>query len=99
MQKLEESASWFSNVSDTTASEVEPVKDEEAPPRQITASQRLKLAEALSESATWLGYDVSDSEDEDASEEVAPDTKNAGEQGPEVFRAWEKQGMARSHSC
>jgi len=108
MRRLNESASWLSDVSDGAASAASAKRsgdeeaqeggdgdEEEAPrPQPVTEATRRYLAEALNESATWLDCDVSESEPE------APDPPESPgpPPGPAVLRVGHRQGVERSFS-
>merc|ERR1712071_492036 len=68
MRRLNESASWLSDVSG--------VSDDEPPPREESGREvdwrehRLCLAEMLNESATWLDCDISESDHEERREDL-----------------------------
>jgi len=64
MRRLNESASWLSDVFGVSDDEPEPAKFAGAPPEMVDG-RKLNLAEMLNESATWLDCDISESDAEE----------------------------------
>lgn len=102
MRRLNESASWLSDVSDGSADEeLSTTKPPELQAQQDGRS--MCLAEMLNESATWIDCDVSESDREeeavkDAFAERYPGHPVANFAGMTV-RAHAGPGVARSFSC
>merc|ERR1712012_344855 len=75
MRRLNESASWLSDVSDTSEDEKETVPPPDTSddaqqggndlPGQVPNARYLCLAEVMNESATWIDCDISDSDQEE----------------------------------
>lgn len=107
MRRLNESASWLSDVSDTSEDEKDAATQQEAAaaaaaaaqpqgnglPGDVPNARSLCLAELMNESATWIDCDISDSDQE---KEAPPEEEVL--RGPLIEPCGYRQGVARSFS-
>mmetsp|Transcript_38350 Transcript_38350/g.81290 ORF Transcript_38350/g.81290 Transcript_38350/m.81290 type:complete len:110 (-) Transcript_38350:56-385(-) len=108
MNKLNESASWVSDVSDTRSeseTKLPDQRDEEEEEAkhakiQLAEGECLRLGEMLNQSVTWIDVDLSDSEDEE--EKKRKEQQQAEEELAQrrllVDSCGYRQGVARSFS-
>lgn len=101
MRRLNESASFFSEVSNLSEDDVadpEPQRGAEDMAHLYGDGKCLYLAEMLNESATWIDCDISESDREDGSVSPNGGGGHAQQQHPGPPQVSAKTAVARSFS-